>query len=586
MDDTDSSAAILLGAVLGGRYRLTALLGAGGMGSVYLATDEQLSDRQVAIKVPHEEFLLVRGFRERFAREIGQLIALEHPHIVTILDSGEFDGLPFAVLQYLGGGSLSDRMDARDRTMTVAEVLAWLPTVAKALDFIHRKGFLHRDIKPGNVFFDAEGHAFVADFGIALVLGGEEFTRATQAGAILGSPAYMAPEYGSGEVGPPYDQYALAVLVYHCVSGQLPHPPQATPIAYLAKKMVDPPIPLGPLAPGTSSMVVDAVMRALSTRPEERFATCSEFAAAIGRGAADGTAESPVPAPTQQEHPDAGLAQTIVEEPLAATVVMEEEDPSTVASAPATAPRPPTNPLPPESPPAPLQHRPSLRLREEPPPEPRHLPPELQHVAARPPWESQARRLYRPSWKNRSEQDVEPPAPVPDTVPLRIWHLLKWILALATGLWVLSEGSFALFSLVNPLASTHSPSELAALEDRVALLVAIAAAINLLLSLVAGYTAGLISDRYWVSSCSALAVAAVSLTGLENGLLTPLVNSWALGFVTINGVWLSMVPVPLGLFAGGYASSRQDRARLLGAILAALTVGLIFVFGFFQTSVV
>ena len=124
---------------------------------------------------------------------------------------------------------------------------------------------------------------------------------------------------------------------------------------------------------------------------------------------------------------------------------------------------------------------------------------------------------------------------------------------------------------------------MAALEDQVALLVAIAAAINLLLGLVAGYTAGLISDRYWVSSCVALAVAAVSLTGFENGLLTPLVNSWALGFVSIDGVWLSMVPVPLGLFAGGYASSRQDRARLLGAILAALTVGLIFAFGFFQT---
>lgn len=157
---------------------------------------------------------------------------------------------------------------------------------------------------------------------------------------------------------------------------------------------------------------------------------------------------------------------------------------------------------------------------------------------------------------------------------------------MAIGLLVLSEGSFALFGLVNPLASTHSPSGLAALEDQVSLLVAIAAAINLLLCLLVGYTAGLISDRHWVSTCVALAVAAVSLTGFENEWYTPLVNSWALGVVSIDGVWLSMVPVPLGLFAGAYARSRQTRARLLGASLATLAVGLIIAFGFFQTSVV
>ena len=258
MDDPDSSPATLVGEVLGDRYRISGLLGSGGMGSVYLATDEQLSGRRVAIKVPHDEFLLVPSFRQRFGQEIGQLIDLEHPHIVTILDSGEFDGRPFAVLQYLGGGSLSDR------TMTVAEVLEWLPIVAESLDFIHRKGFLHRDIKPGNIFFDDEGHAFVADFGIATALGGEGFTRVTQAGTILGSPGYMAPEYGSGEGGSSYDQYALGVVVYRCLSGEFPHAPQPTPIAYLAKKMVDPPRPLGPLASGASSTVVNAVMRALS----------------------------------------------------------------------------------------------------------------------------------------------------------------------------------------------------------------------------------------------------------------------------------------------------------------------------------
>ena len=249
MDDSDSSVATLVGEILGDRYHLNSVLGSGGMGSVYLANDEQLAGRRVAIKVPHDEFLLVPGFRKRFLEEIRQLVDLEHPHIVTILDGGEFEGRPFAVLQYLAGGSLSDRLDAIDRRMTVAEILDWLPTIAESLDFIHRKGFLHRDIKPGNILFNGEGHAFIADFGTATALGGEGYTKATQAGTVLGSPAYMAPESGTGDSGPPYDQYALGVVVYYCLSGKLPHLPQATPIAYLAKKMVEPPHPLGPVAP-------------------------------------------------------------------------------------------------------------------------------------------------------------------------------------------------------------------------------------------------------------------------------------------------------------------------------------------------
>ena len=126
MNSSDDSSATLVGAVVADRFRLRSLLGSGGMGSVYLASDEQLPGRHVAIKVPHEEFLLVAGFRRRFLEEIRQLVNLEHPHIVTIFDGGEYHGMPFAVLQYLAGGSLIEQLDSGRRTLSMAEILSCL----------------------------------------------------------------------------------------------------------------------------------------------------------------------------------------------------------------------------------------------------------------------------------------------------------------------------------------------------------------------------------------------------------------------------------------------------------------------------
>ena len=186
----------LVGRLLEGRYRVARLLGSGGMGSVHLATDEKM-DRRVVVKIPHALFLDEPGFRERFVKEIRALTQLEHPHVVKALDAGTVDGVPFAILQFLGGGSLADRIAGRGGRLTLAEVCKWLPAVAGALDFIHRQGIVHRDVKPGNVLFDREGHVFLADFGIAKALRGSE-TGLTQTGMMPGSPDYMAPEASSG----------------------------------------------------------------------------------------------------------------------------------------------------------------------------------------------------------------------------------------------------------------------------------------------------------------------------------------------------------------------------------------------------
>jgi len=268
----------LCGKLLDNRYRVESKLGAGGMAIVYLASDERLG-RQVVIKAPLEVFLTVPGFRERFAQEIQALIQLDNPFIGKILDRGEVDGLPYAVLQYLAGGSLRDRVDAVGGKLTAEQLREWLPRVADALDFIHSREFLHRDIKPGNILFDTNNNVYLADFGIAKVLGGKEFTNLTETGTLPGTVAYMAPEAGrGGSPGPAYDQYALAVVVYEALSGDLPHDACETAIAGLVQKITQNPVPIERVSSHLPIGVCRAVMKALSSDPEARFASCREFA--------------------------------------------------------------------------------------------------------------------------------------------------------------------------------------------------------------------------------------------------------------------------------------------------------------------
>src|SRR5438552_10424619 len=160
-----------------GRYQIVDKLGEGGMGFVYRARDLRL-DCDVVIKVPRRAMLEDAGFAGRFSREIRSLVQLAHPHIVRLTDVGEHDGVPFAVMQYLSGGSLHDRQrpagDARAVGPLLQELRAWLPGVATALDFIHQQHYIHRDIKPHNILFDEHGHVYLSDFGIAKVLADDD----------------------------------------------------------------------------------------------------------------------------------------------------------------------------------------------------------------------------------------------------------------------------------------------------------------------------------------------------------------------------------------------------------------------------
>jgi formylglycine-generating enzyme required for sulfatase activity/serine/threonine protein kinase len=267
-----------------GHYLVGAKIAEGGMGAVYRAEDTDLSGKTVVVKVPHPQFLAEPGFRQRFRAEIRDLMDLEHPHVVRILAQGEHDGIPFFVLQHLKGGSLSARLKgAPGARLSPDETAAWLSDVARALDFVHAKGVVHRDVKPGNILFDEHGHVYLSDFGIAKALASTEATI-TPSGFAPGSPAYMAPEQALGaELSGATDQYALATVVYEALAGRVTHAGN-TPLAVLMKKQTEDPSPLATLAPNVPAAASAAVMRALSREPKARFPTCAAFAQAFERG--------------------------------------------------------------------------------------------------------------------------------------------------------------------------------------------------------------------------------------------------------------------------------------------------------------
>jgi serine/threonine-protein kinase len=280
----------LVGEVIDGRYRIERLLGHGGMGTVWLARDERVEGRRVVVKVPRASFLEQEGFLDRFEREIQSLTRLDHPRIVKVLDVAHWKDIPVVVLQFLAGGSLAERTE---RPMASDEVVSWITPVAEGLDFIHSQDVIHRDVKPGNILFDGYGNAFLADFGIAKALGGEE-TGLTSTGASPGSPSYMAPEAGTPDaLGPRYDQYSLACVVYKALSGRLPHEGR-TALEVILKRTVDPPVPLRQAAPEVSAAVEAVVMHALARAPSDRFGSCRAFAAAFV-GAVTGVAPANPP---------------------------------------------------------------------------------------------------------------------------------------------------------------------------------------------------------------------------------------------------------------------------------------------------
>ncbi len=266
-----------------GKYRVIEKIDEGGMGSVYSGRNLNLKTK-VVIKVPHTRFLGEPGFRDRFAREIERLIGLSHPHICRIQARGEHDGVPFFILDFLAGGSLDHkfkRAAVGGPKQTMEEILDWFPKIAETLDFIHKRGVVHRDVKPGNILFDDFENVYLSDFGIAKAVGEEvQETSLTATGGGIGSPLYMSPEQGLGRaMEGQSDQYALAATVYQALSGKPPFS-KGTAMELIIQKAQQIPPALSRIAPQVPEAVSDVVMRALSVAPQERFASCRDFVAA------------------------------------------------------------------------------------------------------------------------------------------------------------------------------------------------------------------------------------------------------------------------------------------------------------------
>jgi serine/threonine-protein kinase len=252
---------------LSGRYEFQGTLGTGGMARVYLAADLR-HGRKVAIKVVRDDIAAAMG-TERFLNEIRTTAALQHPHILPLLDSGEADGHLFYVMPFVAGESLRAHMD-RAGTIGAGEALPIIRQVASALDHAHRHGIVHRDIKPENVLL-ADGLPVVADFGIALAASQSKSDRLTQIGMSLGTPSYMSPEQvtGAPEVEARSDQYSLACVLFEMLSGRPPFR-GATAQATMVEHVVGPIPPLTSPAGPVAESVERAVRRALSKDPSDR----------------------------------------------------------------------------------------------------------------------------------------------------------------------------------------------------------------------------------------------------------------------------------------------------------------------------
>jgi serine/threonine protein kinase len=262
---------------LAGRYRIERELGRGGMATVYLAQDER-HDRAVAIKVLRPEIAAALG-AERFLREIAITARLDHPHILTLIDSGAADGFLFYVVPYVRGESLRARLE-REKQLAVAEAVRITQQVAGALDYAHRQGVVHRDVKPENILLH-EGEAMVADFGIALALEAAG-DRLTATGISIGTPEYMSPEQAEGNraLDARSDVYSLGAVLYEMLAGEPPHT-GPTAQAIIAKLLTQAPARLQVLRAEVPPAVAAAVATALATVPADRFASAGAFATAL-----------------------------------------------------------------------------------------------------------------------------------------------------------------------------------------------------------------------------------------------------------------------------------------------------------------
>ncbi|MEA2602720.1 MAG: eukaryotic-like serine/threonine-protein kinase [Acidobacteriota bacterium] len=348
-----------------GRYRIVKFLGAGAMGEVYLADDPQI-DRQLAIKTvrligrPQE----IDDRKKRLLREARAAGRLLHPHIVTLFDAGEAEGLLYLAFEYVEGTDLAVRLDSEAPRLSLREVLRVARQAAEALDYAHGQGIVHRDIKPSNILLDRAGRVKVADFGIAKMAG--QSTELTMAGSVMGSPQYLSPEQIKGEdLDGRSDVFSLGVVIYEILSGKRPFEGDTiTTLVYQILHKEPPPISeLRAVPPRLEALM----RRMLAKDPGERLAAgeAARELAVIETELSDETLSAPAGAALLEEtfvlprKPSTGAPVT-PPPPFLSGVPPTR---STVPASPGTTPSKPPLPAPPawQTPPVPIQPAASVK---------------------------------------------------------------------------------------------------------------------------------------------------------------------------------------------------------------------------------
>ncbi len=306
--------------IAGGRYEIRSHIGTGSMGHVYRAFDSRL-ETHVCIKIPTTARLSDPDFVRRFEQESRFLVKLAHPQVVNIIDVGVEDQTPYIVMQFIGGGTLLDRMQDANGKLNprpVKDLKHWLPSVAKALDFMHGQDCIHRDVKPANILFDDHNNAFLSDFGLSKLLMEEETpedNRMTAKGAVVGTPNYVAPEIVLGKTyDGRADQYSLAITVYEFLTAQTPlEGPTAS--ATMVNQTTKQPPPLTKYSPNIPLPLNAAVLKALSKSSLKRYSNCEEFADAVMSTVFTGLSSHSMPTRQSDQSSASGQGSTVVNRP-------------------------------------------------------------------------------------------------------------------------------------------------------------------------------------------------------------------------------------------------------------------------------
>jgi len=271
------------GDVLAGKYRVEKLLGEGGMGSVYIATNTML-ERKVALKVMSDAFARVPEAVQRFTREAVAASRVSHPSIVQVFDAGQHEGNPWIAMELLEGESLGERLTRGP--LSLDEVVQMATGTLSALAEVHEQGIVHRDLKPDNIFLakDRSGGFVpkVLDFGVAKDTSGEQLNKLTATGAVVGTAYYLSPEQakGSTTIDARADVYAMGVVLFECLSGDMPY--EADTITQLIAKMfTEPPRLLSHVAPNVPSPIADVVTACLQQNPDHRYQSARDLLAGL-----------------------------------------------------------------------------------------------------------------------------------------------------------------------------------------------------------------------------------------------------------------------------------------------------------------